>query len=132
MKKAVLAAVAASALLGPTFTAPAVSQPQGNAYGHQPKVCLLTFSSAAARASGADAEVVKAQYVPLPIAVKLEARNDSIADIYTYNETTTFTGVDANIQNPTDPAAGITPDMTTEEVCTALAAYAEENFGDDD
>lgn len=108
MRTALLAAIAASTVL----STPALAQ--GKAYGHEPKVCLLTFKVAG---SSADADVVKAQYLPLPIAQKLEARNDAFADIYTYNETTTFAGVDHNVVNGTDPALGITADMNTEQVC---------------
>ena len=108
MRIALLAALAASGLL----SSPAVAQ--GKAIGQEPKVCLLTFKVAG---SSADADVVKAQYLPLPIAMKLEARNDSFADIYTYNETTTFEGVDRNVVNGSDPALGITADMNTQQVC---------------
>jgi hypothetical protein len=121
MRIALIAALAASTLLTTTPAAAA-----GNAYGHQPKVCLLTFSVAG---SSADADVVKAQYVPLAIAQKLEARNDAFADIYTYNETTTFAGVDFNIVNGSDPALGITADMNTEEVCNI---FMDATDGDDD
>lgn len=108
MRTALMSALAVSALL-PT---PAIAQ--GKAYGHEPKVCLLTFKVAG---SSADADVVKAQYVPLPIAQKLEARNDAYSDIYTYNEAETFAGVDHNVVNGSDPALGITADMNTEQVC---------------
>lgn len=108
MRIALLAAVAASTVL----STPAAAQ--GKAYGQEPKVCLLTFSVAG---SSADADVVKAQYLPLPIAQKLEARNDAFVDIYTYNETTTFPGVDFNVVNGADPALGITADMGTKQVC---------------
>jgi hypothetical protein len=132
MKKAVIAAVAASTLLGPTFTAQALAQPRGHAYGQQPRVCLLTFSSTTGN-TGADADVVKAQYLPLAIAQKLEARNDSLSDIYTYGATGyQGTGVDYYVMSPNDPALGITPDMNTQQVCSALEAYAEQQATNDD
>ena len=125
MRIALIAALAASTLT----TAPAVAA-QGNAYGHQTKVCLLTFSVAG---SSADADVVKAQYVPLAIGQKLEARNDGFADIYTYNEASLEAGVDYNIVNGSDPALGITADMNTEEVCNVfMDATSDDDDGDDD
>ena len=68
-----------SAFSGPAFAA-------GNAYGKDPKVCLVTFTSAEAAAGQADADVAKAQYLPLSIAMKLEQRNDAASDIYTYGD----------------------------------------------
>ena len=70
---------AASAFSGPAYAA-------GNAYGHDPKVCLVTFVSEDAAASQADVGVAKAQYLPLSIAMKLEMRSDSVSDIYTYGD----------------------------------------------
>jgi len=125
MRTALIGALFASSIIA---AAPAAAQ-NGKAYGHEPKVCLLTFSVAG---STADADVVKAQYLPLPIALKLEARNDAFADIYTYNETTTFTGVDNNVPSPSDPALGIEPDMTTEEVCNLFMDFVDDNDDDDD
>jgi hypothetical protein len=124
MRIALIAALAASTM----FAVPAAAGP-GNAYGHQTKVCLLTFSVAG---SSADADVVKAQYVPLAIGQKLEARNDSFADIYTYNEASLETGVDFNIVNGSDPALGITADMNTEEVCNVFMDATSDDDGDDD
>jgi len=69
-----------SALSGPAFAA------NGKAYGHDPKVCLVTFVSEEAAASQADVGVAKAQYLPLSIAMRLEMRSDSISDIYTYGD----------------------------------------------
>jgi hypothetical protein len=70
---------ATSILAGPSFAA-------GKAIGQDPRVCLVTFVSEEAAASQADAGVAKAQYLPLRIAMKLEARSDSISDIYTYGD----------------------------------------------
>lgn len=123
MRIALIAALAASTL----FTTPAAAA--GNAYGQQPKVCLLTFSVAG---SSADADVVKAQYVPLAIGQKLEARNDAFADIYTYNEATTFAGVDFNVVNGSDPALGITADMNTQQVCNIFMDATDDDDDDDD
>ncbi len=128
MTKTVLAAVAASALLAPTLLAPANSQ--GRKVGHQPKVCLVTFGAETGN-TGADADVIKAQYVPLPIAMKLEARNDTLADIYTYGATGfSGAGVDFHVAAPNDPALGITPEMNTEQVCNILAAAADDEDED--
>jgi hypothetical protein len=132
MKNAFLAAVAAAAVLAPTFTAPSLAQGRGRAIGHQPKVCLVTFSSTTGN-TGADADVVKAQYVPLAIAMKLEGRNDTLSDIYTYGATGyQGAGVDYYIASPNDPAAGITADMNTAQVCEALSDYADQNQASDD
>ena len=116
MRIALMAALAASTLA----SAPALAQSNGKAYGHQPKVCLITFSVAG---SQADADVVKAQYVPLAIAMKLEARNDAYADIYTYNEASQPSGVDFNIMGGS---------LTTEEQCNVFMEATEDDDGDDD
>jgi hypothetical protein len=118
MRIGLFAALAASTLL----STPAAAQ--GKAYGHEPKVCLLTFSVAG---SSADADVVKAQYLPLPIAQKLEARNDAFADIYTYNEASTFAGVDHNVVGGSDPALGITADMGTQQVCNIFMKVTDKD-----
>lgn len=118
--KLLLTAVAASALLAPALTASVSAghtSAKGNAYG-QHKVCLVTFQSSAARQSQADAGVVDAQYMPLPAAMRKEARSDDVSDIYTYNETTQRSGVDFNIVGGT---------MTTEETCAYLDNLAEED-----
>lgn len=132
MKNTIMAAVAATALLAPALTSPSLARngTRGNAYGTQ-KVCLVTFSSETGN-TGADADVVSARLLPLPAAMRAEARNDTLSDIYTYNESTQRSGVDYNIMSPNDPAAGITPDMNTAQACSALAAYAEQNQSTDD
>lgn len=114
--------LAASTLLA----GPALAEPKGNAYGKDPRVCLVTFESAAAATSGADTGVIKAQYLPLSIAVKLEAKNDATSNIFTYGPSGfTGTGVDNHVAAPSDPALGITANMTTQQVCSILAAYGE-------
>ena len=105
------------------FVAPATAQPQGNAYGHQPKVCLITFESAAALASGANTGIVKAQYLPLPIAQKFQQRNPTITALYTYGTNDPITGV-VNVAAPS--GEGITATMTTEQVCGILADQADD------
>src|SRR5215213_10427988 len=108
----IFALAATSALAGPAFAA-------GNAYGHDPKVCLVTFVSEAAAASQADAGVAKAQYLPLSIAMKLEARSDSISDIYTYGDDG-YTGAGVDWHYAGD---------STEATCEYLASI---NADDDD
>src|SRR5215217_4674681 len=115
-----LGLVLAVSLLG---AAPTMAQPQGNAYGQQPKVCLITFESAAALASGANTGIVKAQYVPLPIAQKLQARNPTVMALYTYGTNPAIAGV-TNVSSPS--GQGITADMTTEQVCGILADQADD------
>ena len=128
MRTPLFALAACGLLAGPAAAQSSLpSQAKGNAYGHDPRVCLVTFESAAAAQSGADTGIVKAQYLPLSIALKLEARNDALADIYTYGSTGfNGTGVDHYVAAPSDPALGITANMTTEQVCSILARAAEE------
>jgi len=121
MRTAMFALASCALLAGP-----AAAQPQGNAYGQDPRVCLVTFESAAAATTGADTGVIKAQYLPLSIAMKLEAKNDATSNIFTYGATGfSGTGVDFHIAAPSDPALGITAGMTTQQVCSILAAYGE-------
>jgi hypothetical protein len=120
----VMFALGASALLA----GPAAAQPKGNAYGQDPRVCLVTFESAAAATSGADTGVIKAQYLPLSVALKLEAKSDSTSNIFTYGSGGfTGAGVDTHVAAPSDPALGITANMTTQQVCSILAAFGETN-----
>lgn len=80
MRTLILALASTSLLAGP-----AAAQ-RGHAYGHDPKVCLVTFESEEAAASQADVGVIKAQYLPLSIAMRHELRSDSVSDIYTYGD----------------------------------------------
>jgi hypothetical protein len=80
MRSLMISLAATSLLAGPAVAA------NGKAYGHDPKVCLVTFVSEEAAASQADAGVAKAQYLPLSIALMLEQRSDSVSDIYTYGD----------------------------------------------
>jgi hypothetical protein len=70
----------------------------------------VTFVSEEAAASQADAGVAKAQYVPLPIAMKLEMRNDTVSDIYTYGDDG-FTGPGVDFHYAGD---------STEDTCAYL------------
>lgn len=118
MRKLLMAAlVVSSALSGPAFAA-------GKAYGHDPKVCLVTFVSEEAAASQADAGVAKAQYLPLRIAMMLEARNDSVSDIYTYGADG-YTGAGVDYHYAGD---------STEATCEYLAGIGatSDDDGDDD
>lgn len=79
-------ALAASSLIA---AVPAIAAPgngKGYAYGHDPKVCLVTFGTPEERAGQADADVVKAQYLPLRIALQKEQASDDVSDIYTYGD----------------------------------------------
>ena len=68
------------ALLAATLAA----SPAAGAHDRPPKVCLVTFESAAARAAQDERDVVGARYVPLATALKLESRTDDGSDIYTF------------------------------------------------
>jgi hypothetical protein len=116
MRIALMTALAASSLM----TTPAFAQ-NGKAYGHDPKVCLVTFVSEAAAASQADAGVAKAQYLPLSIAMKLEARSDSISDIYTYGDDG-YTGAGVDWHYAGD---------STEETCAYLDGINADEEDDD-
>ena len=105
------------------FAAPAAAQPQGNAYGQEPKVCFITFESAAALASGANTGITKAQYLPLPIAQKFQQRNPTVTALYTYGTNDPISGV-TNVAVPS--GEGITANMTTEQVCEILADQADD------
>ena len=115
MRSVVIVSLAlASAFSGPAFAA-------GKAYGHDPKVCLVTFVSEEAAASQADAGVAKAQYLPLRIAMRLEMRSDSISDIYTYGDDG-FTGAGVDFHYAGD---------TTQATCEYLASINAGDEGDD-
>ena len=103
-----------SALSTPAFAA-------GKAYGHDPKVCLVTFVSEEAAASQADTGVAKAQYLPLSIAMMLEQRNDSLSDIYTYGDVG-YTGAGVDYHYAGD---------TTEATCEYLAGIGATDDDDD-
>ena len=60
------------------------ASPPAGAHERPPKVCLVTFESAAARAAQDERDVVGARYVPLATAIKLESRTDDVSDIYTF------------------------------------------------
>jgi hypothetical protein len=129
-------ALAASSLLA---AAPALAQGKSaSAPGHQPKVCLLTFASADALASGADSGIVKAQYVPLPIGQKL-LKDPSTQALAYYG----FGDLTAEQQaaigrfyypnGSSDPNVGVTETSDTETLCNAFAAAADaDDDGDDD
>ena len=104
MRSLILSLAATTMLAGPSLAA------NGNAYGHDPKVCLVTFVSEEAAASQADAGVAKAQYMPLRIAMIHEQRSDSISDIYPYGDDG-FTGAGVDFHFAGD---------STEDTCAYL------------
>lgn len=120
MLKATLALAVASLAAAPAIAA------QGNgkayAYGHDPKVCLVTWATEADRLTQADALVVKAQYLPLRIALAKEAESDDVSDIYTYGDDG-FTGDGVDFHYAGD---------TTEATCAYLASIGDSNTTDDD
>lgn len=117
----IAAILAATTLLasGTSFAASPYATPPGQG----PKVCLVTFGTAEEALAGADADVVKAQYVPLAIALKLEARNDAVADIYTYGDA----GYDGD-----EVDHHVASTMTTEEVCGYLSDLSDQATDDSD
>jgi hypothetical protein len=134
MMKSLFAAAAATALILPSFApAHAARGGMGGAVGKDPKVCLLTFSSAAER--GADAAVVKAQYVPLRIAVKL-MKDPATQGIAYYG----FGALSQAHQDMLDwyyptgsfsTVAGVPDNADTETLCTAFMEYAESQDDED-
>jgi hypothetical protein len=117
MKRAIITAIAAGAFLVPAFTSPLAAR--GKAWGTQ-KVCLVTFSADTGN-TGADADIVSAELLPLPAAMNRERQNDELMDIYSYGANGyQGAGVDYYVAAPDDAALGITPDMNTAQVCSAL------------
>ena len=110
-----------SLALASAFSGPALAAGKGKAYGHDPKVCLVTFVSEEAAASQADTGVAKAQYLPLSIAMMLEQRNDSLSDIYTYGDDG-YTGAGVDYHYAGD---------TTEATCEYLAGIGATDDDDD-
>ena len=120
--------VAAATLLG----TPAFAADHGHAYGHDPKVCLLTFTSADQR--GADAAVVKAQYLPLSIAAKL--RKDTTTQgvaYYGFGDLTTEQRALVDFYYPTgsfSDVIGVPNNADTKTLCQAFMTYAENHDSD--
>ena len=137
MMKSLFAAAAASALILPSFAFPAHAARggMGGAVGKDPRVCLLTFASAAE--FGADAAVVKAQYVPLRIALKLEARSSTTIGIGYYGpgELTATQAGQIDFYYPegsSSPTIGVTETSDTQTLCEAWMEYAESQEGEED
>lgn len=137
MMKSLFAAAAASALILPAFATPAHAARggMGGAVGKDPRVCLLTFSSAAQ--FGADAAVVKAQYLPLRIAVKHEAKNTTTMGIgyYGYGDLSAQHQAQIDFYYPDGSAApdiGVTEVSDTKTLCQAWMDYAESQEGEED
>lgn len=138
MYKSLFAAVAASALILPTFAIPAHAARggMGGAVGKDPKVCLLTFSSSAGY--GADAEVVKAQYVPLRIAMKLEKDQSTQAiAYYGYGDLSAEQQASIDFYYPDGSSSaviGVNQNSDTQTLCEAFMDYAEsqDDESDDD
>lgn len=138
MMKSLFAAAAASALILPSLTAPASAARggMGGAVGKDPRVCLLTFSSAAE--FGADAAVVKAQYLPLRIAMKHEtdSTTQGIA-YYGFGELSASQQANIDFYYPngsTSAVVGVNENADTQTLCQAFMDYAEgqDDEGDDD
>ena len=136
MMKSLFAAAAASALILPSFAIPAHAAQggMGGAVGKDPRVCLLTFSSAAEY--GADAAVVKAQYVPLRIAVKLQAKSPTTMGIgyYGYGALSADQQAFVDFYSPNgdiSPVIGVTETSDTQTLCAAWMEYAESQEGED-
>jgi hypothetical protein len=116
------------------FAAPAFAKSDNaNSYG-QNKVCLLTFSSAEARAAGTDIEVTKAQYLPLPAAQQLKTDPSLMAiAYYGFGELSAEAQASIDFYYPTgssDPALGVTENSDTETLCQAFKDFAAQNADD--
>lgn len=126
----ILALALASSVL---VTAPALAKsPFSSPPGKDPRVCLLTFSSAAAADAGADAEVVKAQYLPLQIALKL-AGDATVTGIGWYGAGELTADQEAKITD-SDLHFFNYPDATvdTQDQCELYMQIAADNQADDD
>ena len=105
------------ALLAATIAASTAA----SAHDRQPKVCLVTFESAAARAAQDERDVVGARYMPLATAILLERRTDDVSDIYTFGP-----------DHHSGPGIDFSYDGTgTRHMCKDLAELAEGADWDD-
>lgn len=125
MRKLALALVATSLLAAPAVAAPG----NGKAYGHDTKVCLLGFNTAAEAQAGADATVIKAQYLPLRIALT-KAEGDDTQAIGFYGSGTLSDDELALIG--TTRLFNYPDGIGTEEQCELYMDIAEQNSADDD
>jgi hypothetical protein len=132
MKKIALALAASSMLAVPAMALEHTDGKGGNAYGKDPKVCLITYSSDVSDGRGDPAEfVTKAQYLPLRIAM----RKDTAQSLIVTYGSGGYNGPEvdiARVQYNDPTVSGIRMNSTTEEACTALSAYAEMRDMDDD
>jgi hypothetical protein len=127
MRKLALALAAASFLAAPAVAAP--GQGKGKAYGHDTKVCLIGFNTAEEAQAGADATVIKAQYLPLRIALT-KAEGDASQAIGFYGPTT-LSADDLTLIGATT-LYNYPDGIGTEEQCEAYMDIAEQNSVDDD
>ena len=125
MKKFVIAAFAVSTAVGSMAMTPALAGSKGNAYGQGSRVCLITYDQATSIGLPL-ANVVKAQYLPIGIALKLDTANSLLV---TYGpDGATDDGITHKQINVDDAATN--PGMSTEEACAAIQDYVDSNSED--
>lgn len=131
MRTLALAVAATSMLAAVPALAEKGGNGNGNAYGHDPKVCLLTFDGT----FGADADVVKAQYLPLRIAER-KVTDETTQGIAYYGPGELDprpASVDFYYPEGSSSAViGVNETSDTETLCEAFADYAESQDDDDD
>lgn len=127
MRTLAVAIAATSMLVAVPAIAAKGGNGNGNAYGHGPRVCLITYDQALSQGLPLE-HVTKAQYLPLGVALKKDTDHSLLV---TYGPSgATGEGID-HPQILVDDAA-TDPTMTTEEACNAIQAYVEENNDDSD
>jgi hypothetical protein len=127
-----LALAAASLLAAP----PAAAQSRGKAIGKGPRVCLVTYKADAPSNAPASA-VSRAQYLPLAIALKLQAKDATdIQQVLTFGPTG-YAGPEVHPggsrlnASQFDIPNSLTPTSSTEEACAVLADYANDRTDDE-
>ena len=125
MKKFLIAAFAVSTAVGSMAMTPALAGSKGNAYGQGSRVCLITYDRATSIGLPL-ANVVKAQYLPIGIALKLDTANSLLV---TYGpDGATDDGINFTKGSWDDAATDL--GMSTEEACTAIQDYVDSNSED--
>jgi hypothetical protein len=126
-------ALAATTLLGAPAAVAQSGNGNGNAYGQGPRVCLVTFADGSNTLAS---NVIKAQYLPLGVALNHKARvmNDYQLIITYGTSGATGTGIDYSRINAGgfDLANTFNATTTTQVACEFLADYAESRDMDDD
>ena len=128
MRRLLLTIAATTLLAGPALAA----GKSADAPGQQPKVCLLTFDGT----FGADADVVKAQYLPLQAAkhVKRDAATQGIA-YYGFGALSAVQQAMIDFYYPDGSSSaviGVNATSDTATLCEAFKAYADSQDDSDE